>query len=282
MLDIDKEQPTIKQYLLRRLDEEGQRRFEERFVTDSEFREAALVVEDELIEDYLAGLLTADERERFATHYLSAPRQSEELKLSRALREYATQESAGTAPDTADGGTRRGRHRIINLLFFDKDWRPVLGVALLILITLAVSLILMGRRYWSDPQAALNAQIALLNRQPLGNESVLTVKLTSAVSRAPQQGQKVLIPGGTDVVQFLLSLPGQQYQSYETTLHVNDGPEVFTVSDLHATDTGEGPLVHLRMPAQLLTPEDYVLTVRGGDAAGQSEDVAEFFFRVMK
>src|ERR1044071_6037995 len=166
MIDIDKEQPTIKQYLLRRLDEEGQQRFEERFVTDSEFREVALVVEDELIEDYLAGLLTATQ--------------------------------------------------------------------------------------------------------------------TSEISRAPHQGQKVLIPGGINIVQFLLGLSGQPYQSYEITLHINDSSEVFTVSGLHAEDTGEARIVRLRIPARLLTHADYVLKVRGVNAAGQAADVAEYFFRAVK
>lgn len=281
MIDIDKEQPTIKQYLLRRLDEAGQRRFEERFLTDSEFREVALVVEDELIEDYLAGLLTAEERESFDRHYLSTSRQFEELKLSQALREYATQGAAERTLDAADAGATRGRHRIINLLF-GKGRPPVLAVVLLLLIALAVWWSLAGRRRWDDQREALNAEVTLLNRQPLGNELVLTVTLTSVISRAPHQGQKVLIPGGINIVQFLLSLPGQQYQSYEITLYINDGPEVLTVSGLHAEDTGGDRLVKLRIPARLLTPEDYVLKVRGVNAAGQSEDVAEYFFRVVK
>jgi hypothetical protein len=281
MIDIDTEQPTIRRYLLRRLDEEGRRRFEERFVTDSEFREVALVVEDELIEDYLAELLTAEEREEFASHYLSTSPQFEELKLSRALREYATQGAAERTLDDADASAARGRHRIINLLF-GKGQVPVLVVVFLFLIALGVWWSLAGRRRWGDQQAAVSAEVTLLNRQPLGNESVLTVTLTSVISRDPHQGQKLLIPSSINIAQFLLSLPGQQYQSYDITLRINDGPEVFTVSGLHAEDDGGNRLVKLRMPARLLTPEDYVLKVRGVNIAGQSEDVAEYFFRVVK
>src|ERR1044071_8179629 len=281
MIDIDKEQPTIKQYLLRRLDEEGQQRFEERFVTDSEFREVALVVEDELIEDYLAGLLTAEERENFASHYLSTSRQVEELKLSQTLRDYVTQEVAERTLDAADVGAAGGRHKIINLLF-GKGRAPVLAVVFLLLIALAVWWTVVGRRRRGDQRAALNAEVTRLNNQPLGDESVLTVTPTSAISRAPHQGQKVLIPGGINIVQFLLGLSGQPYQSYEITLHINDSSEVFTVSGLHAEDTGEARIVRLRIPARLLTHADYVLKVRGVNAAGQAADVAEYFFRAVK
>jgi hypothetical protein len=141
---------------------------------------------------------------------------------------------------------------------------------------------LVSRWRWDAQRAALNAEVTLLNSQPLNDESALTVTLTSVISRAPQQGQKVPIPGGINIVQFLLNLPGQQYQSYETTLHVNDGPEVFNIGGLHAEDSSGSRLVKLRVPAHLLTPEDYVLRVRGVNAAGQSEDVVEYFFRVVK
>lgn len=280
MMDIDKEQPTIKQYLLRRLDEEGQRRLEERFVTDSEFREVVLVVEDELVEDYLAGALSADERESFVTRYLSAPRQLEELKLSRTLREYATQGAAQRQPADAGDGAAQGRYKIISLLFC-KRRLPVLTVAFMLLIVVVVSWNLVSRRRWDAQQAALSAEVALLNRQPAAGESGLTVTLTSVINRSPHESQKVTIPGGMNTVQFMLDLPTGQYQSYETTLRVNDGPELFTVSDLHAEDGG-GRLLKLRVPARLLTPEDYVLSVQGVNGVGQSEDVAEYFFRVVK
>ena len=280
MIDIDKEQPTIKEYLLRRLDEESQRRFEERFVTDSEFREAALVVEDELIEDYLDGSLTADEQESFVGRYLSAPRQLEELKLSRALKEYATQGAAEREPGAADDDMTQGRYNLTGLLF-GKRRLTVLAVALVLVIALVGLWSLVDMRRWGGQQAALSAEVALLNRQPPAGESALTMTLTSDIDRAPHQGQKVTIPGGINIVQFLLDLPARQYQSYETTLSVNDGPELFTVGGLHAEDGG-GRLLKLRVPAGTLTPEDYVLSVKGVNGAGQSEDVAEYFFRVVK
>lgn len=304
MIDLDKEQSEIRRYLLRRLDEKEQPRIEERFVTDPKFREAVLVVEDELIEDYLAGLLAADERDDFINHYLSAPRQLEELRLSQALRDYATQwqevEEGVTAtesprspnyaiqwqevekvPDTTDAGTTRGKNKIINLLL-GKGRLPALAVVFLLLIVLTLALKLVGKWRGVDQLAVRNAEVALLNREPSVGGSPLTVKLTNTLRGAPQEGQKVSIPPGTKIVQLLFSLPRRPYQSYGATLHVNDGPEVFTVGDLYAEDTNEGQLLKLRIPARLLTPEDYILSVKGSNNAGQFEDTAEYFFRVVK
>lgn len=278
MIDTDKELSAIRRYLLNRLDEEGREWFEERFVTDPAFREMALVIEDELIEDYLDGFLRADEREDFVGRYLSAPRQLEELKLSQALREYATQEAEG-ALDGQRIVTTRGRQKVINLLL-GKRWLPAL--AFVLLIALAVGWSLAGGWRWGHQQAALNAEVALLNRQSSDGGSTQDVPLTSTLSRAAGEGQKVTVTSGVKTVQLLLNLPGRRPQIYEATLRVNDGPEVFTIGGLHAEDAGGGRLLKLKVPARLLTPEDYVLSVRGGDAPGQAEDVAEYFFRIVK
>jgi hypothetical protein len=281
MRDIDKEQPTIKQYLLGHLDEEERQRFEEQFVTDPEFREVALIVEGELLDDYLAGLLPPGERERFVSHYLSAPRQIQELEFAKALREYAIQGEATVLALDAEAPPTKTHHKVINLLLGRRGLPALAGVALL-LIALAISWNLVGRQLLGDQHADLNAEVALLNRQSRKGESPLTVTLTHVRSRAAQQGQKVSIPSGMNIAELQLNIPSQQYQSYQATLLVNDGPEVFTVGGLQAEDTDGGRVIRLRIPARLLAPQDYILSLRGLTAGGQFDDVAEYFFRVVR
>lgn len=278
MRDINKEQSTIKQYLLGHLNKDGQRLFEEQFVTDAEFREVVLVIEDELIDDYLAGLLPADEMARFESHYLSAPRQLQELTLAQALREYAVQSEAteptlaAEVPDYKTLGRLPGRR-----------WLPALAIAALVLIAIVVSWSLIRKWRWGDDQRlALNAEVSALNRQPYGGEPTVSMTLMNILSRDPQQGQKVSIPVGKNIVQLQLKIPPQKYQSYQATLRVNDGPEIFTVGDLTAEKTEEGYLIKLRIPARLLSPEDYTLSVSGLTAEGRLESVADYFFRVVK
>lgn len=278
MRDIDKEQPAIKEYLLGHLDEDGRRRFEEQFVTDSEFREVALVVEDELIDDYLAGLLPADERASFDIHYLSAPRQLEEFTLARALRDYALRSEEPERVSAAKDSDHKAHQRLP-----DRRWLPALAIAALVLIVIAVSWV--SIRTWhrdDDQRLALNAEVSALNRQPYGGEPTVSMTLTNALSRNPQEGQKVPIPDGISVVQLQLKIPPQNYQSYQATLRVIDGTEVFTVGDLKAEETQEGRLIKLRLPARPLNAEDYILSVSGLTAEGLMEGVTDYFFRVVK
>lgn len=80
----------IKQYLLGMLSTEDQERIEERLITDKDFFEQVNIVEDELIDDYLDGVLLEMERERFRNYFLSTPQQRQRLESVKALRQYAS------------------------------------------------------------------------------------------------------------------------------------------------------------------------------------------------
>lgn len=281
MKDIDKEQPAIKQYLLGHLDEEGRQRYEEQFVSDPEFREAALAVEAEMLDDYLAGLLPSVERERFESYYLSVPRHAQELELTRALREYALQDERLSLRAGADVVPPPARQKAGHRSPY-RRWVPAVGVAALLLIALVAFWKFAGGPRRSDPQAAINVEVALLNRQPRGQDVPLKVRLTHVLSRGAQQAVKVSVPGGVNVVELQLDLPGRRHQNYQASLRVNDGAEVFNVGDLQAEEADGGRAIKLRVPARLLTPQDYILSVKGATAAGQPEDVAEYFFRVVR
>jgi hypothetical protein len=277
MRDLDQEQPTIKQYLLGHLERDRQWQFEEQFVTDAEFRELVLMIEEELIDDYLAGLLPADEKADFDNHYLSGPRQLQELTLAKALREYAM-ESAATAPAT---DAKESRHWILNLLF-GRRWKPTLVIASLLLVTGVISWTWIKRWHWGGQQPTLNSEISLLNKTPYSAEPTFSVTLTNFLTRSPRQEQKFSIPSGINIIQLQLQIPPLQYQSYQATLQLNDGPEVFTVGDLKAEETGEGRFINLRLPARIFSPGDYILSISGLNTNRRPESVADYFFRVVK
>jgi hypothetical protein len=108
------------------------------------------------------------------------------------------------------------------------------------------------------------------------------VPLTGFLNRASGQGQKFAVPAGIDIVQLQLALPATPYQSYQATLRVTDGAELFTVGDLSAQQTEAGRLLNLRLPGRLLTPRDYTLSVSGRTTEGRAESVADYYFRVLR
>lgn len=278
MTDLDQAQPTIRRYLLGRADEAGSEQFEERFVRDAEFREAALIVEEELIDDYLAGLLSADDRSRFDAHYLAGPRQRQELTLAHAIREYAL-ENAAPGPTVVPKPTGR---KLLDFIT-DRGGLPALAGAALLLVAVAGLLAWwVGSWHGNEPQLVTADTIARLNRPPYNTEPALSVPLTGFLDRASGQGQKFAVPAGVDIVQLQLALPATPYQSYQATLRVTDGAELFTVGDLSAQQTEAGRLLNLRLPARLLTPRDYTLSVSGRTTDGRAESVADYYFRVLR
>jgi len=278
MTDLDQAQPTIRRYLLGRLDDAGREQFEEHFVRDAEFREAALIVEEELIDDYLAGLLPADERARFDAHYLAGPRQRQELTMAQAIREFAL-EDAAAAPAVVPKPTGR---KLLDFLS-GRGWIPALVVATLLLVAMAGSWVWwMSGSQGNEQQLVTAAAIARLNKPPYSARPTFSVPLTGFLNRASGQAQKFAVPADIDIVQLQLALPATPYQSYQATLSVTDGGEQFTVGDLSAQQTEAGRLLNLRLPARILTPRDYTLSVSGRTTNGSDESVADYYFRVLK
>src|SRR6185437_9561651 len=91
MKEIKQEQKVIMQYLLGRLDEATREQVEERVISDGKYKEAVLIIEDELFEHYLAGTLSDTDRDMFRRHCLSSPTQLQKLKIARAWNECVKQ-----------------------------------------------------------------------------------------------------------------------------------------------------------------------------------------------
>ncbi len=278
MTDLDQAQSPVRQYLLGRVDESASNQFEERFVSDAEFRQTALIVEEELIDDYLAGLMPADDRARFAAHYLAGPRQRQELTLAQAIRQYALKSSA---VELAVVPQPTGR-KLLDFITGRRGLPALVGAALVLVVV--VSLLAWWVSSWqgNEPQLVTADAIARLNKPPYSAEPTLSVTLTGFQNRASGQGQKFVVPAGIEIVQLQLALPGTPHQSYQATLRLTDGVELFTVGDLSAQQAEAGRLLNLRLPARLLTPRDYTLSVSGQTSDGRVNSVADYYFRVLR
>src|SRR5438270_2540174 len=81
---------TIRQYLLGKLDH--QEKFEsslsEQMLFNEELSEIVDSIEDEIIEDYLDGNLSLEDRRAADTYFLRPPQRQEKLRLARLLRQH--------------------------------------------------------------------------------------------------------------------------------------------------------------------------------------------------
>jgi hypothetical protein len=95
---------TIRDYLLGRLERDSEvvERIDHLMLTDPEFSENCGVIEDEILEEYLEGTLSAADRGAVESHFLQPPERQRKLQharlLSRRLAESARQPEAARQP----------------------------------------------------------------------------------------------------------------------------------------------------------------------------------------
>jgi len=82
------EQNTIRRFLLEQLSDSERLDFELRLLTDEPLSEEVEFVEDELIDDYLAGELSSVDQSRFEEVFLSTPERERKLNAGQAMRRY--------------------------------------------------------------------------------------------------------------------------------------------------------------------------------------------------
>jgi len=85
-------QKDLRRYLLGQLDDQIAEAFEKQFLLKDEIFDELLAAEDELIEDYLAETLTAEDRRALEHHFLSTPDRLDQLRFGRTFRQYLARE----------------------------------------------------------------------------------------------------------------------------------------------------------------------------------------------
>ncbi len=168
----------IRDYLLGRLPEDGQSRVEEKLMADDEFFAQFLAEEDELIDDYLRGLLKPDEIYSFERHFLVAPERRQRLSFVQSLHQYVNGRATGPdfIVDERQAPNWWRKLRVSGLLNPSHGYRLPVAVTLLIAALLGswvIYQIVESRRTSSSTQgeivllrqreAALQEQVAKLS-----------------------------------------------------------------------------------------------------------------------
>jgi hypothetical protein len=272
------EQETIRRYLLGQAPLEDSSKVEERLLTDGEFYQELLIVEDELIDQYLSGELSEPDRKSFEPHFLLPPERQQKLRFARSLKKYVS--SVGTAQprqsiatnESSEAATAVAEPLLKKRQFFSflPSGNPIVSYALA-----AAILLIVGGASW----------VVFKNwRTPVPREpgKVLAVVLTPGLTRDNGEIKKIALPPGTDTVELQLQIASaDQYQSYRALLQTTEGVEKHTADDLKATTIGTSVVVPLQLTAGLLTRGDYYVKLSGLTPSGEYEDVGRYSFRVV-
>lgn len=81
---------TIRQYLLGRLDDQGdlRDRLSEQMFFNAELSEVVDEIEDQIIEEYLDGRISSIDKKTIEGHFLRPPARQEKVKFARFLRDH--------------------------------------------------------------------------------------------------------------------------------------------------------------------------------------------------
>lgn len=283
----DEEGHLIRRYFLGDLTEEERVRFEERVFTDGDFKTHVLIVEDEMVEDYAAHLLPADEAGKFEKHFLTTPEQQQKLKYVNALRARAARDQP--APAVAVDSPRRENPSRFRFPPTSRKGRAATIVVTLLVAVLAGVLWLTFRNRPPSEELLrrerLQAEIAELNRSGLSprgaTDNFLAVPLSASLLRGGGAGPKIVLPQGDSGVQFRLNLPPEEYRSYGVVLENAEGDRVFSFGRLASQTLGGRKMLTLYVPSHALTPDDYRLRLSGVSDSDSAEPLGDYPFRVV-
>ena len=308
------QQRTIQRYLLGELPESEKERLEHQYFNDPQLFEQIVEVENELVDNYARGLLSAGARDRFEKYYLAHSKLRERAGFAEALAEkLGHARDAEVTPPPSERWWDR-------LLFALNGPRLAWAFAAVVLLTAVVTTwtLLETKRLRQELARAqservdseqrerdlkeqmaseqlradrLTEEIARLRAEqsdvappptPNGHSPFATLILTIGGTREVDPGQPtvLVIPEATEQVRVQLKLKESDYPSYRAVVQSANGNTVFTSRRLSAPSQKSDASLALLVSARLFTTGDYMLTLRGLSKTGEVEDVSKSLFRV--
>lgn len=269
----------LRAYLLGVLPPERQDEIDERFFADEVLHAELQATADDLIHAYLSGELSATDRERFETHFLASPRRRERMAFVRSLVTAVDRVRASAAPAPS-------RSRRMTML----PWAAVLIVGLV-----AGGWSIGERRRGERDRASAQQREDSLRRQLLAQgervrelegrvpstgepADLVTWALRSGVERGSGSADGFTVRG--DWIRLRVPLEHDlRVASYRASLLTGEGREVLRVGGLREAKGPKGRTVDVIVPAGLLRPGAYLLSLQR-DAPGAAEELTATTFLV--
>jgi len=251
------DEERIRQYLLGLIAPEEGSQLEERLLTDNVLYEELLIVEDELIDQHLAGRLAAAEQKSFESHFLNAPERQRKLRFARSLQKYVSHAGQKTSELPA-------KKPVFSLWPFSKPVLAYSAAAAALLLVIGISWILLHQGGSTVPQ----------------HGRLLAVVLTPGGTRDGGEVKRFVLPPDVGSVQFALQLPGESYKSYSARLETAEGQIIETRENLVPEVVDGKKVISIQLPAQALYRADFQIKLVGVTAEGQKEPIGNYPFRI--
>jgi hypothetical protein len=247
-------------------------------MTDADFYDELLIVEDELIDQYLSGEQSPAERESFEALFALAPERQQKVRFARALKKYLSRANEAKARDVVLA--QPSFSKSVSAADPDKSKRsflPYIQRNPILAYSLAATFVLViGLASW----IAMNRL-----KNPASHEAgqALAVVLTPGLSRSVDGGEvkKVSVPHGIDRLELQLELSKAEYATYRAEVLRSDRTVVATIEGLKPATATARTFVTVPLSASLFKRDDYSVKLAGKRTDGVYEDVASYVFRVL-
>ena len=243
---------------------------EELYFADRESFEQIWAVENDLVDDYVAGRLTSEDRGCFEGHYLASPRHREGVAVARALHAAARK---APRPRAVPG----------------PGWR----LAAALLLSLTAGWLWRSRSMDVHRTAERHAQaptsVPSLSPDPVPPTFRPTVILAFALSPTLVRGEspqpQLRVAPGTDEILLQLErdggeASGERGQLLTAAVRTVEGESRWKGPAKVAADAAKPNLLAtVRLPAARLPPGDYILTLSTTES-GEETALHRYYFRV--
>jgi anti-sigma factor RsiW len=283
-------------------------RLEERyFADDAEFEEIE-IAEEELIDRYVRGELSASDRAAFEQTVARSPRLMERVEFAKL---FAGKLRVAEAPPVVTRAVEPKEANWWEGLFGFSQASRLAFASSILLVLIAGGVLLFGwwqlraeSRRLAAQQAALEQRQRELDqqaadlkaqRQPTPSQTPVPPQLlqeptpqtaapallvlSPGATRSTSGPSNVRILPGTSDVLVTLNLRGTDYSSYRLKLNAPDGKDVFSQAGLKPRFTKNRAVLTFRVPSQRLSQGDYYITLFGEPT---NESIDDYSFRVIK
>jgi hypothetical protein len=275
---IEYDESELRRYLLGDMADETCAALEQDYFTRRETFDGVWSAENDLIDDYLGGQLTPDDRSRFERYYLATPGHRDRVAVARELRAAALEGASAVV----DHESKAWWHPKLGALHGWPDaWKAALVAAL---VLLAVGGTWMFRSRPAPPPTALRTPSApgQVQAPPRASPVVVSVTISPISVRGTDEAASLTIAPGTDLV--ILRLEGDSNGPAlgrgRAVVRTVTGNEVWRGAAASESGTQPGAFAKVEIPAGTLTPDDYIVELFGTGPAGRESEANRYFLRV--
>jgi hypothetical protein len=283
-------------YLLGLVPPDEADRIDELSVVDDDIAARLRIVEDDLVDAYVRGVLSGDTLARFESHYLSSPLRRERVRFARSFVP-----AVDRAPRAPGAGLRSLQPR----------WVPALAAAAAVLLLVCVGLVLQSVRLGRGLTVAESGRTALDRRtreleQQLDNLRKANQAAAGELARARESSPAVrqdaprialvllpqfrglgpvptlAVPAGAARIGFELRLESRDYSRYQVGLRDPAANTTIWRSVWSAAQSSpDGASVVIDLPSALLKPQHYTFELSGRGPAGGAAVVGSYTFEIV-